>query len=73
MAAKIYKYLFASSESSSPSNSLQGALLDVMAHLSDTAVQSEPSAQKPQHETKKSQRAAKKSQREPKKPRSKTE
>ena len=73
MAAKIYKYLFASSESSSPSNSLQGALLDVMAHLSDTAVQSEPSAQKPQHETKKSQRAAKKSQREPKKPRRKTE
>lgn len=72
MAAKIYKYLFAFSENSSPSNSLQGALLDVMAHLSDTADQSKTSTQKSQKKPKKSQSKSKKSQQEPKKPRRKT-
>ena len=68
MAAKIYKYLFAFSENSSPSNSLQGALLDVMAHLSDTADQSKTSTQKSQKKPKKSQSKSKKSQQEPKSP-----
>ena len=73
MAAKIYRYLFAFSESISPSNSLQGAFMDVMAHLSDTADQSKTSTQKSQKEPKKSQSKSKKSQQEPKKLWRKTE